>query len=411
MHVHYAEARGELTSEGLTLLWQFKAKYAHVVLPTPQARNYCTFNLLHFLLIILFLLCFSLSSIRLQSLLDHFGYDVAYLKDWYMDVWYNQNRFNTWFATLRNNRRSRAIMPLLHEISSDDSDDNGEDEGEGRGPGGPPDVPPAGDEPGAQSPPSDDSHPEDDHAGDNPENGDANAPGPSTPPEEPHSSQSAISALTPEDIIRKIGGTKFYLNSHQVLIEDESGIIYGSYDQKFPFLSTDRHIPINPLVYVEGVHRKDFNKIPMDDPRVEDINTIIACSAQGVMEKGIMDRLQCLEEKYDDDLTPSIYKHVVSKVAGFTSFKGPSIVRKRPMMSSNPRVKYTKDGWIGDRYYDIKNKCGPLHPPVRPLKVPKEKATLPRLTRAQALAVASSLQTRVIYKKFPKKLLKFHNLI
>ena len=34
------EARGELASEGLTLSWQFKAKYAHVVLPTPHARNY-----------------------------------------------------------------------------------------------------------------------------------------------------------------------------------------------------------------------------------------------------------------------------------------------------------------------------------------------------------------------------------
>ena len=202
-----------------------------------------------------------------------------------------QNRFNTWFATLRNNRRSRALMPLLHEISSDDSDGDGEDGGEGRGSGGPPNIPPAGDEPESGSPSSGDSHPEGDPAGDNPEDGDTNAPRPSTPPEEPHSSQSAISALTPEDIIRKISGTKFYLNSHQVLVEDESGIIYGSYDQKFPFLSTDRHIPINPLVYVEGVYHKDFNKIPMDDPRVKDINTIIACSARGVMEKGIMDRL------------------------------------------------------------------------------------------------------------------------
>ena len=38
--VHYAEAKGELTREGLMLLWQFKAKYAHVVLPTPHTRNY-----------------------------------------------------------------------------------------------------------------------------------------------------------------------------------------------------------------------------------------------------------------------------------------------------------------------------------------------------------------------------------
>ena len=45
MHVHYAEARWELTSKGLTLLWQFKAKYAHDVLPTPHARNSTIYTL------------------------------------------------------------------------------------------------------------------------------------------------------------------------------------------------------------------------------------------------------------------------------------------------------------------------------------------------------------------------------
>ena len=40
MHVHYAEAGWELTSEGSTLLWQFKAKYAHDVPPTPYTRIY-----------------------------------------------------------------------------------------------------------------------------------------------------------------------------------------------------------------------------------------------------------------------------------------------------------------------------------------------------------------------------------
>ena len=68
-----------------------------------------------------------LISMRLQALLDHFGYEVAFLKDWHMETWFNQKKFDSWFATLRNNRRLKAIMPLLHEISSDDSDDDGGD--------------------------------------------------------------------------------------------------------------------------------------------------------------------------------------------------------------------------------------------------------------------------------------------
>ena len=37
-----------------------------------------------------------------------------------------QQKFHTWFAALRNNRRSRAIIPLLHEISSDESNGEGD---------------------------------------------------------------------------------------------------------------------------------------------------------------------------------------------------------------------------------------------------------------------------------------------
>ena len=47
-----------------------------------------------------------------------------------MSTWYHQSQFNDWFATLRSNRRAKEIMPLLHEISSDDEDDQ---EGDGRG--------------------------------------------------------------------------------------------------------------------------------------------------------------------------------------------------------------------------------------------------------------------------------------
>ena len=56
----------------------------------------------------------SLISLHLQALVDHFGYDVAYSKDWHSPTWYDARRFDKWFSTLRSNRRAKEIMPLLH---------------------------------------------------------------------------------------------------------------------------------------------------------------------------------------------------------------------------------------------------------------------------------------------------------
>ena len=66
-------------------------------------------------------------SLHLQALLDHFGYDVAYSKDWHLPTWYDARKFDEWFGTMRSNRRARDVMPLLHVVSSDDEDshDNG----------------------------------------------------------------------------------------------------------------------------------------------------------------------------------------------------------------------------------------------------------------------------------------------
>ena len=343
----------------------------------------------------------SLISMRLQALLDHFGYEVAFLKDWHMETWFNQRKFDSWFATLRNNRRLKAIMPLLHEISSDDSDDDGGDPGNLPPPtssGGNGNAPEAFQEGSGDPSPSEE---------------DGEVPGPSDSVEESHgneASQLGDKAITVNTLIQKLGPEKFFINPHRVVFEDENGITYGSFDRKFPFISYYQIVPLNPLVFVDNVHHSDFERLEMDDPRVEDINTIIAVSARGIMDEGIHKRLELYEEQIDDHLCPSIYKFIVGKVAGFTSGRGRFMHLLRPMMALNPQVSYNDKGWVGKREISLRNKCGKLSPRTRCLKFQKQIVTLPKLTKAQAYGVLFSLHERIEYKKFPKKLLKFYGL-
>ena len=276
-----------------------------------------------------------LISMRLQALLDHFGYKMAFLKDCHMDTWFNQKKFDSWFATFRNNRRLGAIMPLLHEISSDDSDND-----EGNSGNLPPSTPSGGngDAPGAPPEGSGDPSPSEE---------DAKVPGPSDSVEEFHedeASQFDDKIITVSTLIQKLGPHKFFMNPHCIVFEDENGITYGSFDRKFPFLSYYQIVPLNPLVFVEGVHHSDFEKLDMEDPQVEDINTIIAASARGIMEEGIHKRLELYEEQIYDHLCPSIYKFIVGKVASFTSGRGCHMYLMRPMMAPNSRVSYSDKG-------------------------------------------------------------------
>ena len=97
----------------------------------------CSFFFFFFLLLsYLKLFLLSLISLCLQALLDHFGYDVAYSKDWHSPTWYDARKFDEWFGTLRSNRRAKEIMPLLHVVSSDDEDRTDRDpNGDGQGGG------------------------------------------------------------------------------------------------------------------------------------------------------------------------------------------------------------------------------------------------------------------------------------
>ena len=181
-----------------------------------------------------------LISMRLQALLDHFGYEVAFLKDWYMETWFNQKKFESWFATLRNNRRLKAIMPLLHEISSDDSDDDGGDSNN---------LPPPtssggdGNAPGA---------PEEDSGDPSPSEEDGEVPGPSDSVEESHKNEASPlddKIITVNTLIQKLGPHKFFMNPHRIVFEDNNGITCGSFDRKFPFISHFQMVPLNPLVF------------------------------------------------------------------------------------------------------------------------------------------------------------------
>ena len=183
---------------------------------------------------------------------------------------------------------------------------------------------------------------------------------PQTLVEESHeneASQLDDKTITVNTLIQKLGPHKFFMNPHRIIFEDENGITYGSFDRKFPFISYYQVVPLNPLVFVDNVHHSDFEKLEMDNPQVEDINTIIAASARGIMEEGIHKRLELYEEQIDDHLCPSIYKFIVGKVAGFTSGRGSFMHVLRPMMAPNPRVSYNDKGWVGKREISLHNKC------------------------------------------------------
>ena len=121
-------------------------------------------------------------------------------------------------------------------------------------------------------------------------------------------------------------------------------IIFGSYDKKFPFLSQSKNVPINPLIHVSHVTQEDFNRVGMDDPRVEDINFIIGIAARGNLG-GEHLRLLCEgEDKVSDELTPSLFKRVVTKVVTFANPQSPCDVLIRPTLNPNLRLSYNRKG-------------------------------------------------------------------
>ena len=328
--------------------------------------------------------------------MDHFGYEAPYLKDWALSTWYDQSKFNEWFATLRSNRRSKEIMPLLHEISSDEEDDGGQ------GRGGPSFRQPAIEEPstGADSRPHPSSPQEEDRDKDNqPNDGEG-----SSEENLPLPTYTSADAL----LLRKMGFGRFFLLPHTMIIKGAGDIVYGSYDRRFPFLSQPKHlIPINPLTFVSGVCSQDFERIGMDDPRCEDINYIIALAARGEFSESLLAQLRKKEDKIDDILTPSLFKRILGEMVTITYIR-PNKIEKRGFMK--PIVaKYNNKGWVGTADRSYSQKCKRLFPRTRQLG--KIRVTsFPKVTLKDALISSVCLREVLVHKEFPKELLQFHGV-
>ena len=140
----------------------------------------------------------------------------------------------------------------------------------------------------------------------------------------------------------------------------------------------------------------------MDDPRVEDINTIIAVSARGIIDEGIHKRLELYEEQIDDHLCPSIYKFIVGKVAGFTSGRGHFMHLLRPMMAPNPQVSYNDKGWVGKREISLHNKCGKLSPWTRCLKFQNKLLPSPSLPKLKLMVFSLLFMRGLNTRSFPR---------
>ena len=282
-----------------------------------------------------------------------------------MEVWYDQKEFDSWFATLRSNRRMKSIMPLLHEISSDE-DEPGED-GEGSKKVGPSTKLKAIKGPDASDNTS--TVPEGDEASGNKEGEGSSSTGTSD-------------------------------RTFKVIVSDIGGFTYGSYDTKFPFVSLPKNNPINPFAYVSSVARSDFDAVKMNDPRKEDINTLIAIAARGIRDVNLRHKILDLEDEVEDPLLPSLTKCATRKAT--TSMLGiASPVAKRPILKAAPHLTYDKSGWVGRKtpIYSSGRRSKRLRIKTRSLvESPLLMANLPLYTRRSAIKGSMRLVKRSIRK-------------
>ena len=166
---------------------------------------------------------------------------------------------------------------------------------------------------------------------------------------------------------------------HCVIIKGEDGRTYGSYDLYYPFLSTKKKlIPHNPLTHCSNVMHCDFVAAGVDDPRLEDVNTIIAVAAHGILSKSFRGQIFDRNEGINDStLCPSLEKWNVTRTVtkhGDTAIRvanAKKSVPQRPMLLALPGLTYTKNGWVGKRGYDARAYRGDISPPTRILVQPK----------------------------------------
>ena len=190
---------------------------------------------------------FLTSSMYLSATLDHFGYAVPKLDSWKEDLWYDKYKFDDWFQSLRNRRRTREIMPhiALDSDSEDDDDQSfmgddgppspGDGGSEGNPPGNGQDTPPGDGQNSAHDAPVGPSHPDSvsgppqdqmNHVGDDSSSDSMQAILP--PGTVPRRDQSAPDREQPPQGVRLV-------SEDSVLILDAMGNILGSYDKAFSF--------------------------------------------------------------------------------------------------------------------------------------------------------------------------------
>ena len=300
-------------------------------------------------------------------------------------------------------------MPLLHVVSSDDEDREDRDpNGDGQGSGSQDN--PSGqegknvdqaDNPGSSQNDQNNSTSNGGQGG----NIDANENNGST-----RMAGSLLRLAQDNALFRKLGFNKFYSLPHTIVVKGAGNIIFGSYDKKFPFLSQSKYAPINPLIHVSHVTQEDFNRVGMDDPCVEDINFIIGIAARGNLGGEHLRLLREGEDKISDELTPSLFKRVVTKVVTFANPWSPRDVLIRPTLNPNLCLSFNRKGCVGKRDVSHRSKCKRLFPQSHSIG-PVKRFLYPSVTRAQAYLSSTHLKEVLVHPEYPRRLLEFHGLL
>ena len=281
----------------------------------------------------------------LSATLDHFGYAVPKLDSWKEDLWYDKYKFDDWFQSLRNRRRTREIMPHISpDTDTEDDDDQsfmgddrppspGDDGSEGGNPPG------DGQDPGAGAP-ADPSHP---NAG----------PGSGPPQDQMNhvgddsSSDSGQSNLSPGTVSRREQSAPdreqlpqgvCLVSDNSVLILDAMGNILGSYDKAFPFKNWNRLVPCNPFAFCKGLSSTDFELGGLYDPRSEDIGNIINVGARGEHTKDYKVKILNMEDYayvHGQLPSPGIIRYLTTKLLTY-----PETIDHQPFKRPRLELKY-----------------------------------------------------------------------
>ena len=299
----------------------------------------------------------------LSATLDHFGYAVPKLDSWKEDLWYDKYKFDDWFQSLRNKRRTREIMPHISVDSDteeeydplfmdDDRPPSPDDGGsEGNPPGNGQGNPPGNGQDSGNDGPVDPSHPDSElgsglpqdqmnHVGGDSSNGSDH---PILPSGTIPGREQSVSNREPLPQVVQL------VSEDNVLILDAMGNILGSYDKAFPFHNWDRLVPCNPFAFCQDMTSTDFELGGLFDPRSEDITNIINVGARGQHTKDYEVKILNLEDyAYTVGQLPSpgIVTYLTTKLLTY-----PETIEHKPFKRPRLELKYPIEyiPWTGTK--------------------------------------------------------------